>query len=241
MWLVHFFWYLLTPTNRWDQVWKTTVMVVLITGNVALIDIMFGFSVSGQLWVYFTSILTLQLPLIFAAQFMISKQNSLEDRLRKMAQTDALTGLDNRRAFFRKVKRDVFGQLILLDVDFFKQVNDAFGHDFGDDVLKTVAHFMKHKLPEDGVLARFGGEEFVIFLPRASKSDANDLAAQIVKGVATQNEQENIHVTLSAGVMQVDRHVPLVDALRAADEALYQAKSDGRACFRPVPPDKIAA
>lgn len=161
----------------------------------------------------------------------ISRRKSLEDRLRKLIETDPLTSCWNRRRFDRELvhyaqlsKRHQQAKacLAILDIDHFKQINDRFGHNVGDETLKEVAHLLKMNVRETDHVYRIGGEEFAIMMPETDLDDAFE-AMYRLKEVITRGTQLN--VTLSCGVAEIGN---ADEAFRQADSALYVAKSSGR-------------
>lgn len=167
------------------------------------------------------------------------------DEVNKRASTDALTGLVNRRAFDEHLKRllnesDRFGQplaLILADLDHFKVINDTWGHDAGDEVLRRVARKLSEGVRTVDVCARYG-EEIAILLPQTSLAGAADLADRLRHAVEVKPVKfkgEEIAVTVSLGVASYPDAVSVREGLfRAADRALYEAKKAGRNCVRAV-------
>ena len=157
-----------------------------------------------------------------------------------MASTDSLTGLYNRHKFSElylssyrfMIQRDNDMSIILLDIDFFKKVNDNFGHNTGDNVLIQIAHALLKTLRNIDVICRWGGEEFVILLPTASLEQAEILAEKL--RVYIQNlEIDTIgSVTASFGVSLVVKGDSMNDAIGRADKALYLAKKSGRNCVK---------
>lgn len=170
------------------------------------------------------------------------------EEVSRRARTDALTGLYNRRAFDEQLERllahaDRFGHsvsLILADVDHFKQVNDTWGHESGDTVLKSIARTFNEGVRAVDICARFGGEEIAVLLPETSLPGAAELADRLRKAVAAQpiSAQGNpIRVTISCGVACYPDGVLTKEALfAAADRALYEAKSAGRNCVKSAIP-----
>ena len=168
------------------------------------------------------------------------------DEVTKRASTDALTGLVNRRSFDEHLKRllnetDRFGQplaLILADIDHFKRINDTWGHEAGDEVLRRVAKKLTEGVRNVDVCARYGGEEIAILLPQTSVAGAADLADRLRHAVGAKPVKfkgEEIPVTLSFGVASYPDAVALREGLfRAADRSLYEAKEAGRNCVRAV-------
>lgn len=158
------------------------------------------------------------------------------ERLEALATTDGLTGVTNHRAFqerlaaeFRRTRRSHAPlSLILLDVDYFKQFNDAFGHPAGDGVLKKIASILLDCIRSTDLVARYGGEEFVILLPGADMSEAVTIAERC-RSAIMEWEWERRRVTSSFGVASTSAAVTTAATLiAAADRALYTAKSAGR-------------
>ena len=191
---------------------------------------------------------------IFAALRVKAAHSELRDRnqqlesmlhsVEALASTDALTGLFNRRRFADVLRREFAVtkrykntlSCLLLDLDHFKQINDRFGHDAGDQVLKEVARRITGSLREVDLAARYGGEEFVVLLPHTSKGDARIVAERLLKNVRKQDFTfggEVVTVTASigcAGNSDVESSNP-EDLVKAADVALYGAKKNGRNCI----------
>ncbi len=176
----------------------------------------------------------------------IRSQQSLRDaleRLQGLSMTDGLTGVANRRCFDLTLEREWSrskrsGQplsLLMIDLDFFKNLNDRYGHVYGDECLKTVAHTLRAALPRDAdVLARYGGEEFSAILPDTDRKGAETVAGKMraaVRRLAIQNQTSMGDVaTISVGVSTFDAsgNASSVDLIKGSDHALYRAKQDGR-------------
>ena len=173
------------------------------------------------------------------------------EEVSRRARTDALTGLPNRRAFNEQLETllaqaDRFGHavsLIMADIDHFKQVNDTWGHETGDIVLRAIAGTLQEGVRNVDVCARFGGEEIAILLPQTNLVGAAELADRLRKSVeirpvsALGNE---VKVTVSCGVACYPDGVLTKEALfAAADRALYDAKHAGRNCVRSAVPKPI--
>ena len=156
-------------------------------------------------------------------------------RLRVLANLDALTQVPNRRHFHelatRAISADTAGSAVLLmfDIDHFKNINDRFGHAAGDRALCRVAASVQENLRAPDVAGRHGGDEFVLLLRHANTRHAMGVAARIVAQVqAGLAEEPGPTVSLSFGMVQVGHGEALDDALRRADQALYEAKRQGR-------------
>jgi diguanylate cyclase (GGDEF)-like protein len=157
--------------------------------------------------------------------------------LQHMAQTDSLTGLLNRGAFQTILRRDLQRShrsgaslgVMLIDLDYFKQINDSFGHAVGDDVLRRISAALVNGIRPSDVLARYGGEEFVVLLRRSGFEDAEAAAERIRSAIQSLEDlPEAISLTASIGVaVNLPGESP-DELLRRADEALYRSKKEGR-------------
>jgi len=158
---------------------------------------------------------------------------------RQRAVTDTLTGLPNREAYNQKLFDEMQRwqrykhplSLAVIDIDFFKKINDGYGHQTGDKVLKVVAHFVSKKLREIDFIARFGGEEFVLILPETNTDQSLILLNRIREKLAStpfKTGDEKITVTVSIGVAEFTDGDSSDDVFARADEALYKAKQSGR-------------
>ncbi|NUB44405.1 GGDEF domain-containing protein [Fertoebacter nigrum] len=154
--------------------------------------------------------------------------NQKIDETTREAETDPLTGVLNRRGFERRVIDRAAGGMLLLDLDHFKRVNDSLGHEAGDRVLVDVAAAIQSVLRRSDVLARFGGEEFVVFLPAATGPEALAAAQRIRAVIEAQVRAGGQPVTASIGVAHGRQPRPVADLLAEADAATYQAKRGGR-------------
>ena len=156
-------------------------------------------------------------------------------RLKRLAFFDALTGLANRVLLRIKLERRKKGQLtgiMYIDLDRFKPINDQFGHDAGDFVLKEVANRFKQCCRKNDIIARIGGDEFVIVLTSlAEKIDVNRVCEKIIDSISQPirlpNKQE-VKIGCSIGVSFAE---DIDDALKLADQAMYNVKNNGRDNF----------
>ena len=149
-------------------------------------------------------------------------------KTRIAADTDSLTGLFNRRGFDRRVRPTDPGAIVCLDLDHFKSVNDSFGHQAGDDVLRTVADVIRRTMRDDDIVARFGGEEFVVFLPGATAKAAGEIAERARTTIADTVGIGTRTITASFGVAACEDGGTVQDAIERADAASYAAKQGGR-------------
>ncbi len=165
-----------------------------------------------------------------------------------LATRDELTGVHNRRHFLVLADRewsrcrryDMGAALLMVDVDLFKSVNDVHGHLAGDLMLREIARAVGDTLRQPDLLGRFGGEEFMVFLPHADPLGALDAAERIRERVAQLCLDWRglaVRATVSVGVVALDAsHDSLATLIQDADQALYAAKDAGRNCVRTVPP-----
>ncbi|WP_158032179.1 GGDEF domain-containing protein [Rhizobium rhizosphaerae] len=154
-------------------------------------------------------------------------------QLQRVSETDFLTGLDNRRAFFGKAEtvRGARAQLVLFDLDHFKSINDRYGHDAGDEVLRIFARAVRGQLGPKDLIARLGGEEFAALMPDATSEEAlarlEAVARRLRLDVRSQTALQQ-DVTFSAGLLTVTGSTSMTAALSGADRLLYRAKANGR-------------
>ena len=168
----------------------------------------------------------------------ISRRKQGEERAMLAAEYDELTGVMNRRGLTRHLQTTLkrtsttLCHLLMLDIDHFKQINDEFGHATGDQVIAAFARLLTHYLPQKAAAARFGGEEFVVFLSARSKTDGVDFAETVRRELAGKDFSAfgiNRPITASFGVArtrETDRSIH--DAITRADGRMYVAKSSGR-------------
>ncbi|MGB4498453.1 MAG: diguanylate cyclase [Methylococcaceae bacterium] len=171
----------------------------------------------------------------------ISERKALEEKLQQLANTDPLTGLFNRRVFLERLAQESerisrlggFAAFLMLDLDFFKHINDTFGHTIGDEVLKNFAEIMRKNSRNIDVPARLGGEEFAILLLSTNQHDATIMAERLRKQVENMLIQHptkgDVKITVSIGASELNPFDTDGEiAWRNADDALYLAKNRGR-------------
>ncbi|WP_457568709.1 diguanylate cyclase [Desulfurobacterium sp.] len=151
---------------------------------------------------------------------------------------DALTNTNNRyvlekiEEMLEKMGEDATFSVIMIDVDHFKKINDSYGHEAGDKVLKEVVDKIRSLIRSSDILIRYGGEEFIIYLPHTTASDALKLAERIRKNIEDMVIEvpggKKVKVTVSLGVAQREPGESLEEVIKKADEALYRAKESGR-------------
>jgi len=164
-----------------------------------------------------------------------------EQLLLRLATTDPLTGLYNRRHYFDLAEMEIerskrYGHplaCIMFDIDYFKRINDSYGHLFGDRVLKGMVWRCRETIRQVDIFARYGGDEYVILLPETGQERSKQLADRLCSGFQNRPlkiDDREISITLSMGVasMPGDNKLALDTLLNRADEALYAAKAKGR-------------
>ena len=169
----------------------------------------------------------------------ISERKRLEEELREFATIDALTKVWNRRFFLEQADRQVKIQarsrrplaVLMLDIDLFKKINDRFGHNIGDDALKTVSQACLASLRETDLFGRLGGEEFAALLIDCNQIQAMQAAERMRKAVSIAEvltPKENLRLTISVGVSSSNYKLDLEKLIKEADQAMYNAKETGR-------------
>lgn len=207
------------------------------------------------LYVYSQEVVEISVKLLFVFGYTllaigvtkwVKYNESRQDELALQANTDELTGILNRRSFTGFVNHEFVNarknsmpfSLVIIDIDFFKLVNDEYGHLVGDEVLKNLAGLMSGSFRAADKVCRWGGEEFAILLPNTSLTNAINVAEKFRKKVQEQNfyhEHHTIKYTISSGVSEFLCSDKSVDNLiKRADQALYKAKDNNRNCVQSI-------
>jgi diguanylate cyclase len=180
----------------------------------------------------------MQLKLDDMEKLAESAQDAIEEQ-RKKAMYDSLTGMPNREAYQQRLEQEVqrikrYGgklSLMVCDVDFFKRINDAYGHLAGDKVLRIIAKSLQRNLRSTDFIARFGGEEFVALMPETSTSEAKIVAEKMRRKVEESPfnfKKEPVQITVSFGISEFAEGESAAEVFSRADKALYEAKKHGR-------------
>ncbi len=179
-------------------------------------------------------------PSVTIAQFVdTTERHHFEEQLLAMANRDPLTGLMNRRSFEAALDNHIalckrygpVGALLALDLDHFKEVNDQYGHLVGDEVIVAAADRLRTRLRDSDLVARTGGDEFVVLLPAATPSEARRVAESLVESIRAETVTDTgvaISLSVSIGVAPFDGDLSSDEMLRNADTAMYEAKHAGR-------------
>ena len=166
---------------------------------------------------------------------LVLRTSALMQQIRKMAETDALTGLANRRKFEQALAQEIARAerqggtvtLMMMDIDHFKKLNDTHGHQIGDEVLRAAGVTLREGSRPFDIAARYGGEEFAVILPSCTSKESLPVADRFREALAEMTSP--VGVTASAGVATFPTHAANADMLlKAADEALYESKRSGR-------------
>ena len=178
----------------------------------------------------------------FVASSFSKESQELEEKLVNYnkqleieAGEDALTGLKNRRStneyIKRLVKEETIFSICLCDIDFFKKVNDTYGHEFGDDVLVAIAYVFKKMEAEGAYISRWGGEEFLMVFPNLNGDEAyvrvHDIYNEIKK-IEVPYGDEKVSITMTYGLTEFDLDKRIEDNIKEVDEKLYMGKQSGR-------------
>ena len=206
--------------------------------------VMMAVGLSNIMWYYYTKNEKQKRVIEVQNANLEEQKQELEQlnyRLSVLASMDSMTQLLNRREFENQVnaelsvfKDDVLSSsMMIADIDHFKRVNDQYGHPVGDELLKQFSLLLKAVLRDKDLIARWGGEEFVVMLHQANPNEAYKIAERLrrtIESTTFQINQHHIHITVSFGIapLNTSEEEPLYTSYLRADKALYQAKESGR-------------
>lgn len=162
--------------------------------------------------------------------------NKAKVKLEFLATTDSLTNIDNRYSIMKVLKLEMERAnrhktplcISMFDIDFFKKVNDTFGHDVGDEILVSLIQVVKKSLRDIDVIGRYGGEEFLVIMPVTNLDDAKDVSSRIRKAVELYKFDKVGKVTISIGLVQMQKNENFDTMFKRLDELLYSSKENGR-------------
>lgn len=176
------------------------------------------------------------------------KLNKANKKLNHLSRTDTLTQISNRRDLYERVEYEQkrfqrSGKnfvVIMCDIDDFKEINDKFGHDAGDHILKSLAQLIRISVREQDAFGRWGGEEFLLLLPETDIEGGVIVAEKIRKNISVtpiNYSEEEIPVTMTFGVALYNEPMQLDECIKKADQALYFGKQKGKNCVIKAPYD----
>jgi len=234
------------------------IPVIFITSASASRDIVKGFEAGGQDYITkpFNSSelcarIKVHLDLKKSKERLLEYSKELElknqelkvylEKVENIARTDFLTGLVSRRHMTQRIKAEVADltvnhgtiTLILADLDEFKKVNDKYGHDCGDLVLKDVSDLIQSIVRDEDVIARWGGEEFLLMLPGIDLEGGKIIAERIRQGIQAADfyyQEQVLSMTMTLGVAALDQNLGIDASIKKADEALYKGKNNSKNC-----------
>jgi diguanylate cyclase (GGDEF)-like protein len=233
--------------------WRSTLLLtaVVFVLSLAIAQLVISVIGHGNRWLAALSAALCSLlitPVIGACILsLVSRLEQARAQLAVFATQDSLTGVHNRRHFMVLADREwsrcrrygTEAAMLLIDADHFKRINDTYGHLAGDALLREMARAAGTSLRQADILARFGGEELIVFLPHTDPLGALDVAERIREHVAAlrlDREGQALSTTVSIGVAALGAdHVTLDALIHDADVALYAAKDAGRNCVRAAP------
>ncbi|GAB3092006.1 GGDEF domain-containing protein [Pseudomaricurvus hydrocarbonicus] len=220
-------------------VFTVVVWFMLLYRDGALLKASYPVEFKLRLLYSFLTVAFLSASYEFSRQVALRHFQRLNDQFQRQAQKDFLTDLLNRRGMMEAIEREYHRSrrfdhdmsLVLCDVDYFKRVNDQYGHEAGDYVLKRLASVLLEELRGQDQVSRWGGEEFMILLPETDASNAEYLAERLrlrVQQTIFEYNGQRIPVSISLGVCKADTNESVADVIREADKHLYMAKDSGR-------------
>ena len=170
----------------------------------------------------------------YTREISMKRMQKMQEDLEFFLRRDSLTGLYNRRGYddnIKNIEKASFGAILMCDIDYFKKINDTYGHEAGDCVLQEVAAKIKESIREEDISVRWGGEEFFIFLYEVTLYEAYIIAENLrikIENNTIIYHDDSIHTTLSIGISIIENDITIAEAIKDADEAMYLAKINGR-------------
>lgn len=215
------------------------IAIVLFFPNDSLLLTTYSYEFKSRLLYSFMTIIFLSAFYEYSREQSYASVERLRDEFENQALHDQLTNLPNRRhineqlkhEYQRTVRSKESFSVLLADVDRFKQINDQYGHDAGDQVLRSLSERFKQSIRKQDLVARWGGEEFLFLLPSTQAHNAEEVANKIRESVAAQpiwQNQRPVNVTISIGVAEITSDDSIDQAINLADKRLYIAKQEGR-------------
>ena len=222
----------------------TAISVASSEVSLLLLYFFFGNAAFGVEYAFYTASIVPMLvaaPICYLTARMALQLSNAHAMLKELAHTDELTGLINRRSFFQSSElilneaRDANETLSLLviDADYFKQLNDTYGHATGDAALQFITEQLRSCVRKTDLVCRLGGEEFALLITGMTEMEASRLAERILEKIASRPmfwDEKIIEMSVSCGVADTSVGYDMTALFKAADDALYAAKNGGRNC-----------
>lgn len=218
------------------------VKAVVLVACFTLVDLVVSRATVG--WTNNNTPVTMLVTFLVGAPFglfvmwVMRLQHDLKEQLQYLSETDVLTGLPNRNAFFDRASKSLDNNsactVLMIDVDHFKKINDTYGHYAGDVALAQIGQHLRKILRSDDIVGRIGGEEFAVLLSTNEPAAVNRVAGNICDTIqidmrrAGDTNIQSFNVTFSIGAVVALPGQRLIDLMKFADESLYKAKSSGR-------------
>jgi len=169
----------------------------------------------------------------YSRETSIKHLQKLRKDLENMTLKDDLTGLYNRRAYNQNLKtiHEIGGSILMCDIDHFKIINDKYGHSVGDFVIQKVAACIQQNIRKEDIAIRWGGEEFFIFLSKLDENQAylvGEKLREMIENLTIEYKHHTLRITISIGISPLYKELPIEDAIKKSDDAMYVAKDAGR-------------
>lgn len=215
------------------------VSVILFFPDNALVYADYPLQFKTRLLYSFMTVASLFAFYEYSRQLSYKDVQELSSKFEQQARRDPLTGLANRRGikeqlnyeYNRSLRSKKSMSVLLCDIDYFKKVNDNYGHEAGDHILKQISTVFTDVLRKQDIVSRWGGEEFLFLLPETAGKDAFTLAEKIRQSIHDfdfEYSDKRIHLTVSIGVCEVTSNMTIDEAINTSDHYLYRAKENGR-------------
>ncbi len=219
-----------------------TALCIPVIDDQEIIALVYAYKTDSKARPFDQNDVQLSIAISHQAALAIQRSRILEQArgFEQLALTDSLTGLHNRRNFLKMAENEIERarrfdhslSMMIIDIDDFKNINDAYGHLVGDQVLKAVANRLQNNLRNIDLLARYGGDEFVIILVESDNNYADGIGKRLLESITNKSintDRGQVQITISIGIATLDGELSNeVDLLRIADDALYAAKSAGK-------------
>lgn len=220
----------------------TVISVIASESALLLVYVLLGDAAFSKANSFYTALIVpilVAAPICYLTARMALELNSAHARLKELAHTDELTGLTNRRSFFQSAETILQeacanGQplsLLVIDADYFKQLNDTYGHATGDAALQFITKKLNASVRKTDFVCRLGGEEFAVLLPGLTEDEAELLGKRMLEKISSQPmfwDDKIIEMSVSCGVADTTVGYDMTALFKAADDALYAAKTSGR-------------